>query len=256
MEYWYYKQDIVRLAAMGLPWLAFSISWTRIIPFGVAGSPVNLEAIQHYRDKIDFCNQNGIKIIVTLCHYDRPAFVSADTDEFVAAFLYYSQIIMTEFGADVPVWLTFNEPNLRPSAYFENNAHGATNVLLAHAEVYHWYKEVLGGTAQISMKFAHNLAIPQNYSSATDIQAAQRYNDFLVGIYANPLFLGINYPAEVLNTTGFNQTALSADQISYIHGTMDFWSWDPYSAQFVTVCLRFIVPRHSSKANIFHRLST
>jgi beta-glucosidase/6-phospho-beta-glucosidase/beta-galactosidase len=83
MEYWYYKQDIVRLAAMGLPWLAFSISWTRIIPFGVAGSPVNLEAIQHYRDKIDFCNQNGIKIIVTLCHYDRPAFVSADTDEFV-----------------------------------------------------------------------------------------------------------------------------------------------------------------------------
>lgn len=233
MNYFYYKQDIVRLAALGVPYLAFSIPWTRIVPFGYANTPVNSQALAHYADLLQTCLGNGIKPIVTLCHYDRPAFLSADDDAFVPAFLYYAQQVMTHFGDVVPVWLTFNEPNLRPSAYFNNPLNGTTNVLLAHAQVYKWYKTVLGGTAQISMKFAHNLAIPQNYSSAADNAAAQRYNDFLVGIYGNPLFLGAQYPAEVLTTADYNLTALTGEQLAYINGTMDFWAFDPYSAQFV-----------------------
>jgi uncharacterized Rmd1/YagE family protein len=33
MSYYLYKQDIARLAAIGIPYFSFSISWTRIVPF-------------------------------------------------------------------------------------------------------------------------------------------------------------------------------------------------------------------------------
>jgi beta-glucosidase/6-phospho-beta-glucosidase/beta-galactosidase len=40
-NYWLYKQDIERIAAMGVKYYRFSIPWTRILPFVVEGSPIN-----------------------------------------------------------------------------------------------------------------------------------------------------------------------------------------------------------------------
>jgi beta-glucosidase len=40
-----YKQDIQRIKAMGVNTLSFSISWSRIFPFGLANSPVNEEGV-------------------------------------------------------------------------------------------------------------------------------------------------------------------------------------------------------------------
>lgn len=90
MNYWLYKQDIARLAAIGVPNYSFSISWTRIVPFGKAGSPINEEGLRHYEDVIETCLQYGIRYdegtavcvmiitdlidrpIVTLTHADPP----------------------------------------------------------------------------------------------------------------------------------------------------------------------------------------
>lgn len=72
MNYYLYKQDIVRLAAMGIPYYSFSISWTRVVPFGVVGSPINTAALGHYQDVIETCIDNGITPIVTLSHADNP----------------------------------------------------------------------------------------------------------------------------------------------------------------------------------------
>lgn len=72
MNYWLYKQDIVRLAAIGVPFYSFSISWTRIVPFGEVGSPINTAGLEHYEDLIDTCLEHGIRPIVTLSHNDAP----------------------------------------------------------------------------------------------------------------------------------------------------------------------------------------
>lgn len=45
LNYYLYKQDIARLAAAGVQSYSFSISWSRILPFGVAGSPVNKQGM-------------------------------------------------------------------------------------------------------------------------------------------------------------------------------------------------------------------
>jgi hypothetical protein len=60
-----------------------------------------------------------------------------------------------------------------------------------------------------------------------------RYQDFILGVWANAIFLGMNYPEEVMSTTGLNLSALTDDEVAYINGTADIWSFDPYTSGFV-----------------------
>lgn len=71
MNYWLYKQDIARLAAIGVPNYSFSIAWTRIVPFGKEGSPVNEEGLKHYEDVIETCLQYGIRYVLGLLLLSR-----------------------------------------------------------------------------------------------------------------------------------------------------------------------------------------
>ena len=58
-NYYLYKQDIERIAAMGVQYYSFSIAWTRILPFAVPGSPVNSLGLQHYDDLINYVLEKG-----------------------------------------------------------------------------------------------------------------------------------------------------------------------------------------------------
>ena len=228
MFYYLYKQDIMRLAAIGIPYLSFSIPWTRIIPFGVADSPVNKQALDHYEDLIDTEIEHGVTPIVTILHFDLPLSVPYSDPNFSDHFLYYAKQVMTRFGDRVPYWVTMNEPNLQPV----DNA--LTHIPTAHANLYDWYKNELRGTGKLTMKFANNLGIRLNADNATDISAAQRYQDFILGIMNNPLFLGTQISTTVLNTTGIKINALTPSQLALISGKIDFFSFDPYSAQYIT----------------------
>jgi hypothetical protein len=56
--------DIKNIAAMGVKAYSFSISWSRVMPFG--RGPVNEQALAHYMDVIDTCIENNVEPIVTL----------------------------------------------------------------------------------------------------------------------------------------------------------------------------------------------
>ena len=53
---------------MGMPYYSFSISWQRILPFTLPGTPINQEGLQHYDDLINFVLEKGMEPIVTLIH--------------------------------------------------------------------------------------------------------------------------------------------------------------------------------------------
>jgi beta-glucosidase/6-phospho-beta-glucosidase/beta-galactosidase len=228
MNYFLYKQDIARLAAIGIPYYSFSIAWTRVVPFGVADSPINTEALSHYDDLINTCLEYGITPIVTLNYFDVPVSVSFDKETAIDDFMYYMKQVMTRYADRVSIWVTFNELNVFQSY------NGFTNVLLSHSALYDWYKHDLRGMGRITMKFANNLALPLDPTQSSNVAVALRYQDFLLGIMSNPLFLGQQYPSEVLNTPGLNLTALTPDQLAKIHGRIDFWAFDPYVAQFAS----------------------
>ncbi|KEQ86204.1 hypothetical protein M438DRAFT_391158 [Aureobasidium pullulans EXF-150] len=86
---------------------------------------------------------------------------------------------------------------------------------MPHSAVHKCYKQTLGVTGKVTLKFANNLAVPRDLTKSSDLAAASRYQDFILGIMANPLFLGQQCPSEVLATPNLNLTALTADQISY-----------------------------------------
>ena len=78
-NYFLYKQDIQRLAAMGVEYYSFTIPWTRILPFALPGTPVNQQAIDHYNDVIDAVLEAGMQPVVTMLHFDSPlVFVASD----------------------------------------------------------------------------------------------------------------------------------------------------------------------------------
>lgn len=58
---------------------------------------------------------------------------------------------------------------------------------MGHAMVYKWYKDVLKGTGQVTLNFANNVAMPQASTNSSHVEAALRYQDFIVGIEGNPL---------------------------------------------------------------------
>lgn len=235
MNYFMYKQDIARLAALGIPYYSFSISWTRVVPFGVVGSPVNTQALEHYDDLINTCYEYGVTPIATLMHFDYPPSAFDDHSTFSENYMYYAKQVMTRYADRVPIWFTFNEPN----AYTSNTGPGPdwnalSSMTRAHADVYHWYKEELKGTGRISLKFANNLALPLDPSNSSHVAAALRYQDFILGIMGNPIFLGEQYPEVALTASGGNLTALTEAELSYIGGTADFFAFDPYVPQFAS----------------------
>ncbi|EAW12457.1 uncharacterized protein ACLA_064280 [Aspergillus clavatus NRRL 1] len=71
-NYYLYKQEIARLAAIDVPYYSFSISWNRILPFAGVGTPVNKAGIDHYGDVINTCLEYGIKPVATIVHVDEP----------------------------------------------------------------------------------------------------------------------------------------------------------------------------------------
>ncbi|GKT62964.1 beta-glucosidase A [Colletotrichum tofieldiae] len=235
MHYFLYKQDIARLAALGVPYYSFSISWTRVVPFGVADSPINQQALDHYDDVINTCLEYGVTPVATLMHIDNPVGIYDDLDDFPRHFAYYAKQVMTRYADRVPYWVTFNEPNIAVQ-FTLPSYNGLTAFLLAHADVYSWYHDVLGGTGKLTMKFANNLAVPLNPENPADVAASYRYQEFILGIMSNPRFLGQQYPEVVLATPGINTTLdpLTNEQIARINGTMDYWAFDPYGAQYAT----------------------
>lgn len=242
-HYYYYKQDIERVAAMGAKHFSFSIAWTRILPFALPGTPVNQEGIDHYNDVIDFILEKGMVPEVTLIHFDTPLqfygnnlSVAADKPligyvnggyqnaSFPDAFVNYAKIVMAHYSDRVPVWFTFNEPLL-----YSYNAQSIYNVVKAHADVYHFYKDVLNGSGKIGIKFNNNFGVPRNPDSEADVYAANHFNTIQLGPFCNPIFLGQDYP-DSFKATFEDYVQLSKEDLEYMNGTADFMGIDPYTA--------------------------
>lgn len=55
---------------MGVKAYSFTLSWSRILPFGKG--PVNELAIAHYNDVINTCLRFNVIPLITLYHWDTP----------------------------------------------------------------------------------------------------------------------------------------------------------------------------------------
>ena len=112
--YHHYKEDIALFKEMGMNIFRLSISWSRIYPTGVEEEP-NQEGLAFYRDVFNELKKNGIEPLVTISHYDDPAYIATEIgwDNPLTIDLYYkfAKTVMDEYSDVVKYWLTFNEIN-------------------------------------------------------------------------------------------------------------------------------------------------
>lgn len=250
-HYYLYKQDIARLASMGVPSFAFTISWSRIFPFGVRSSPVNALGVAHYDDVIQTAHDAGLEVHVTLFHWDTPlalvnAYGSWSSPEIVEDFFNYAKYVISRYDDVVSGWFTINEPqycnfqyqNYPHGEYFPayNNITGGVraqyacghHTLLAHAKVAKWYHEEFKGKHQISWKNSGNYGVA-NSTSEADVQSLQRSYDFTLGWFGG-MWTDGDYPQSLKDTLGDILPTLTQEEKDMIKGSCDFYAIDAYSS--------------------------
>ncbi|EME85792.1 glycoside hydrolase family 1 protein [Pseudocercospora fijiensis CIRAD86] len=252
-NYYLYKQDIERIASMGIKYYRFSIPWARILPFVLPDTPVNQQGIAHYEDLIDFVLEKGMHPAIVLHHTDTPFQFYSNISEvsilpgtggigytdsgyqrsyhnisFEDAFVNYGKIVMAHFADRVPIWWTFNEPLLGA-----RNGKSINAVIKAHARLYHYYHEEIKGTGKVSLTFNDNFGVPRNPQDAADVDAANHFNSFQLATFANPIFLGKDYPSSYTSSVA-DYVPLTEEDLAYINGTADFFSIQPYTATVVS----------------------
>jgi beta-glucosidase/6-phospho-beta-glucosidase/beta-galactosidase len=157
-SYHKYKEDVAMLKDLGVDFYRFSISWSRVIPGGVAGSPVNQLGLDYYRNLVQELVDNGIEPMVTMFHWDLPEALQElggwPNPELEDHFVYYARTLYKELGDLVKHWMTFNEPKQtclggygdgdKAPGYTSSGVadYQCTHILLkTHAKAYHIYDE-------------------------------------------------------------------------------------------------------------------
>lgn len=101
------------MAEAGFNIFRTSINWNRIYPTGEEQTP-NQAGIDFYRSMFEECQKLGMKVMVTISHYETPLamrdkYGSWANRIYIELYMKFVRTIVTEFKELVNYWLTFNE---------------------------------------------------------------------------------------------------------------------------------------------------
>lgn len=112
-HYHRYKEDIRLMAQAGLNAYRFSIEWARIEP---EEGRFDEAEVEHYRDVIRCCKENGLEPVVTLHHFSSPKWLISkggwEAETTPADFAKYVRYIMERLGSELRCVCTINEANM------------------------------------------------------------------------------------------------------------------------------------------------
>ncbi|XP_061379993.1 myrosinase 1-like isoform X2 [Danaus plexippus] len=257
-----YKRDVEMMRELGLDAYRFSLSWSRILPNGLANK-VSDAGVEFYNNYIDEMIKYGIKPMVTLYHWDLPQKLQ-DLGGFMNPlfpewFEDYARVVFEKFGDRVKHWITFNEPR---EICFEGygsdtkapilNAtdvgvyYCAKNLVMGHARAYHAYVNDF----KPSQEGVCGITISVNWFGAlTDSEedqfAAEMKRQAEWGLYAEPIFSEEGgFPKELAEIVakksaeqGYPRSrmpAFSDEEKDFVKGAFDFFGVNHYSGSLVS----------------------
>uniref|UniRef100_A0A8C3G6H1 Lactase n=1 Tax=Cyclopterus lumpus TaxID=8103 RepID=A0A8C3G6H1_CYCLU len=256
--------DVYLLRGLHVNTYQFSISWARIFPSGHRGSQSENGPL-YYDKLINALIESGVQPVVTLYHWDLPQTLQdygGWTNASIAeAFKDYADFCFSRFGDRVKAWNTFSSPWVVSHAGYGTGEHppgvkdyvvasyqvSAThNMLKSHAEAWHVYndkyRKVQGGKVGIALN--SDWAEPKDPSRPEDIEAADRYLQFMLGWFAHPIFVNGDYPP-TLKTQIENKIkdcplseparlpVFTAEESQRISGTADFLGLNHYTSRLI-----------------------
>ena len=203
-SYHLYEKDVALMKEMGVKTYRFSFSWPRIIPDG--SGEVNPEGIRYYKELIACLKKNGIVPNATMYHWDLPYALQVKggfgNREIITWFKHYAEVMLDNFGEDVDLWVTFNEPiavyvghalgffapGLQDEKYARQCLH---HLLVCHGEVVRMFRERNLQNAKIGIVVDVWKHYPARAGNEED-EASAVYNNEITGygMFLHPLFLG------------------------------------------------------------------
>ena len=208
-HYHRYRDDIALMRDLGLQTYRFSVSWPRVIPFGVGD--VNEKGIDFYSNLVDGLLEAGIRPCLTLYHWDLPqslqdlgGWANRDTAKHFAD---YGALLYDRLGDRVERWITHNEPVvtavighlfgvLAPGM----KSHPITARVIHHLHLSHGLAvqayRASGRKGEIGLTNANTHLEPADEGPET-LQAYERALDFEPRTWHGPIF-GRGYPKSVL----------------------------------------------------------
>ncbi len=109
-----YRDDIRKMAEAGLNAYRFSLEWSRIEP---QEGVIDHNEIEHYRDMIHACYENGIEPIVTLFHFTSPKWLIEkggwESEVAIECFARYVEVVCEAYkNENLRYVCTINEANI------------------------------------------------------------------------------------------------------------------------------------------------
>ena len=244
------SSDLDLLAALGAKAYSFSVQWPRIQPDG--RGPANEKGLDYYRRLVDGLCQRGIVPVLTLYHWelpqalqDRGGWLARDT---VERFADHAAVLHRAFGAQVPWWVTQNEPHTSawlghgsgrhaPGLTGELNAlTAAHHLLLAHGRVIQTVRAVEGADkTRLGIVVAVTPVRPDRPDHPPDVRAAARVDGEQNRLFLDPVFLG-EYPADVrarYRAVTRDFAFVQPGDLATIHTPCDFLGVNYYNPTFI-----------------------
>ena len=239
-----YKEDVTRMAEMGLKAYRFSIAWSRIQPTG-RGKP-NPKGIQFYSDLIDELLDHGITPWVTLYHWDLPLALQLELDGWLnpamaEIFRDYAAICFEHFGDRVKNWITFNEPWVvsilgygqgifAPGRVSNSEPYRVGHqILRAHAKAVDLYRRKFQPQQKGQIGITNNCDWREPLTdSKSDQDAAQRGLEFFLGWFADPIYRG-DYPEVMRQRVADRLPEFTAEDKALLSGSTDFFGLNHYT---------------------------
>lgn len=238
-----WAEDVEILAEMGVGVYRFSVSWPRIFPTGQG--PVNQKGLDFYRRMIAALRERGIKPALTLYHWDLPQALQEKggwlNRETVHRFAEYAATLFQALGADVPQWMTLNEPFIVTFLGHITGEHApglkkpfsamqaAHHLLLAHGEAVRAFRQILPSGAQIGLTNFLWISDPASDRPA-DVAAANRIDGMMNRWYLDPVLKG-RYPEDIWRWFGqrFALPKVKDGDLETISQPIDFLGVQYYS---------------------------
>jgi beta-glucosidase len=246
-----FKQDIILMNILEIPNFRFSISWSRIFPFGTGY--VNKTGVNFYNRVIDFCLESGIEPWITLYHWDLPLELEKKggwkNREIVNWFSAYVEFCIKNFGDRVKHWIVLNEPMAFTGAGYFLGIHapgrkGLLNFLpavhhaaLCQAEGARVAKSIRSDL-KIGTTFSCTLIEPAKNCTA-DHYAAKNIDALLNRLFVEPL-LGMGYPVKDLKVLNRLDAFIENGDEARLKFDMDFIGIQNYTREIV--CHSWMVP--------------
>ncbi|XP_050343356.1 myrosinase 1-like [Nymphalis io] len=258
-SYHKYKQDIIMVQSLGVKYYRISLSWPRLLPHGT-DNYINKAGVKYYRKLFEGMLKAKITPVVTLFHWDLPTALMDlggwSNPKMVDYFEDYAKVAFTLFGDLVKIWTTMNELhqhclNGYGSDFFVPvlQSHGigeylcAHYMLLGHARVYHLYDKEFRPKqkGKIGITLDAFWAEPKDSNKKEDQEAAERYLQMHLGLYAHPIYsVEGDYPPMVRERIdnmsqhqGYPSSRLpnfTPEEVDMVRGSSDFFGLNHYTS--------------------------